>query len=342
MRFFRLALFIVWMIFAANGCKYIFQSPPANINHAPSPAPTPSREYNEKRLPIMRFQSWHRSKPGMILTGDFNKTFYLAAPEQKPASFSEYKVELYGGRKNPARSNSGKYEVTIRKFNERVESSGCCAVQRFDYETILSEVDAPENRTKLADTNWEIKSWSPDDKFMLFSWGQELFLIEVETKEKTVIFPDRTARQFVFDHDSKGLFVMSFGKEWRLEYFDIASKQLTDLFLSFHNGSEMRLSPDGKTLAFFAVVSSGTTTVTADNRLYLFDVQSKAQTKSTDLPKGEIYPPQDETWRADSRALSFDVGGENYTRDVYSFEIESGKLIRWYPPTGETTGLYKE
>ena len=303
--------------------------------------PTPEPELNAKRLPTMWFLAWHRSKPGMILKEGLHDKVYLASPGEKPAPFAEYDIPLYSDDGKSPRSHTGKYEVNTNKFNERSVTRGCCAIQEFDYEVIISEVGFPNNKTKLADENWKFEGWSPDDKFILFSdGGQKLFLIDVATKETISISSDRSLRRGVFTPDKKGLFIAAFSQgAYRIEYFDFATRQLTNILSPVEGWQEMNLSPDGGKLAIFSEVFRGKTTETVDNYMSLFDTASKAKIGEYALAKGGINSFSG--WKPDGREFAFTVGGENYAQDVYTVNVETGKLTRWYPPEGETTGLYK-
>lgn len=324
-------------------CRWIWNGnqTPGNANRQ-SVLPTPERELNEKRLPTMWFVAWHRSKPGMILKeGSYNK-FYLASPGEKPAPFAEYDIALYADRPESMRSNSGKFEVNVNKINERVRNTWCCAIQEFDYEVVLSEVDSPNDKTKLADANWKFEDWSPDDKFILFSdGGQKLFLIDAATKETIPVFSDRSLMaQAVFTRDGKGLFVAVRKDDTNgVEYFDFATGQLTNILSPVEGLQKINLSPDGSKLAVFSQIFTGATSKTADNYMNLFDAASKVKIGEYTLAKGTLN--NFSGWKPDGREFAFTVGNENFAQNVYSINIETGKLTRWYPPEGEATGLYK-
>ncbi len=302
---------------------------------------TPMRELNEKRVPAMSFRAWHRNKSGMILDKNVAEYYYISALGTAPAPFDEYEIKQYPDSSKSNCSHSGKYEITVNRFNEHTKNTSCCSIQEFDYEVVLSTVGFPTNKTKLADENWDFKEWSPDDKFILFSRASELFLIDAETKEKTTILSDKNLMRYAFARSGKALFLIDRSKdETRLEYFDIAAKQLTVILSPLDNEPGITISPDGGELALFSKIFTGNTTLTADNRLYLFDAETRAKIGDYVLPKGSIYP-NDAGWQASGQEFGFTAEGENYTRDVYSVNIGDGKIRLWYPPTGETTGLYK-
>jgi hypothetical protein len=71
----------------------------------------------------------------------------------------------------------------------------------------------------------------------------------------------------------------------------------------------------------------------------LYDTKTKQRLKEYQLPRGDINPGNG--WRADGNEFGFTAGGENYTYEVYSVNLDNGKSTLWYPPAGETTGLYK-
>jgi len=328
--------YLILFAFFSAACRF-----GENTNQTPvNNTATPARKLNGERLSAMDFRAWLRSAPGMILDKDGYESAYLAAPGAKPAPFNEYEIKRYPDNSKLARSHSGKFEVRVNSFNERTKQNACCAVQEFDYEVVVSEVTSRANKTKLSDENWNFKGWSPDDKFLLFSAAPEVFLIDAETGEKISIFSDKDMWRFAFERNGRGLFIIDRSDETtRLEYLDFAARQLTTMLAPLKSEPEISVSPDGKKLALFSKIFTGDTTLTADNFLYLFDAESKALIREYSLPKGVIYDYSG--WRDDGREIGFTVWSENYARSVYSVSVEDGETTLWYPPAGETTGLYK-
>lgn len=303
------------------------------------PGPTPARELNEKRLEAMNFEAWHRSKPGVIIK-NLNSLYYLDKPAGKLVSFNEYKIDIYSSHYHPenTRSHSGKFEIEVRETGRHVRYTECCAIQEIDKETVISEIDSPADQTKLADTGWDFKEWSPDDRFILFSDGDGFFLVNAGTKERTSI---PVKAPCVFAANGKGLFgIQEREGIARLAYYDIAAGQSIDLFSPVEGTSEISLSPGGNILALHVKYSQGGAALTEKHSLYVFDAEKRVKTGEYSLPQGDINFLFD-GWKTDGSEIGFTLGGRDYAKDVYSIETQTGKLIHWYPPEGETTALYK-
>jgi hypothetical protein len=319
------------------------ETPEEDSRTAPNPAlaPLQARELNPNALPSMHFRAWHRSKGGIIVDSGMGDFLYLSGSGRTPVPFSDYEIDRYplDATTSPT-SPSGKYEVIVNEINGRVESSGCCAVQIFDHEVVLSERG---RRTILAsgpDAYWKVWGWSPDDRHVLFSDDGRLFLMDAVTRVTIPVGPDSSVMHHVFAAGGKSVFLIRSGDPaGRVERFDLATRQLTSLAPT---GSEakMLVSPDGQKLAVWFHTFTGPTTLTAKNRLLLFRAIDGAPTGTFDLPSGSVT--MDSGWSADGERIGFTVGSQDYAYDVYSLDTRSGKVTRWYPPEGRTTALYKQ
>lgn len=309
----------------------------------PDTPPAPERELNPDRLPALYFRAWHRSKPGMILEEGVSGLRYLDAPGGKPVPFSEYEPEPLPLESDAQRSPSGRYEVSVNKINERIRSSGCCAIQEFDYEVVVTERGSPPRQTKLAsgpDAGWEIRGWTPDSRYALFSGEEKIFLVDPATRETIPVAPGQGVMRTAFAAGGRSLFIIrSAEPASRLERFDLATRRLTTVLTPAGDEAEMLVSPDGATLALWFRNVTGETTLTAENRIVLFRAADGARIAAFDLPRGNVTLRAG--WRADGGAIGFTVGGDNYTQDVYSLDTRTGKVTLWYPPAGRTTGLYR-
>lgn len=324
-----------------SSCRWIYNTRDnQNQNSRVTPTVTPSRELNEKRLPSMTFREWHRSKPGMIANNMEKGYFYLETPGGKLVPFNEYEINEYPSDTRTNLSHSGKYQVETVRYNERTRSGGCCAIQEFDYMVNISEVENPYNITKIADANWKFYEWSPDDNFILFSVNEDLFLIDSRTKERIDVMPSSGLKRFEFTPDAKGLFLFEYRDNLtQLQYFDLAARKLETLFSGGESPVDMKVSTDSKKLGIFTAAVNNDAAPNKINHLRLFDVNSKASIGSYDLPGGELLLYKG--WQSNGREFGFTVSGENYAHDMYSINVENGKISHWYPPEGETTGLYK-
>lgn len=321
------------------------------LSAAPAPSPTPEPPLNPKRLTPLHFKAWHSSEPGMIVA-ELYDLHHLEAPGSKPRPLGPERAtasDYADARVSP----SGKHQVEVNESVVGVRHTDCCAVQVFSYKVILSEVNSQENPTTLAEgdtARWDPKGWSPDGKYILFDGRLDdrfsgLFLVDADTKEKIPVLPsaDRMIWRTGFAKNAKSLFVISLkgggSYEFALERYDLGTKKMSTVTRLVGAEPEITFSPDGTRMALWFGTSTGTTTLVRANRVVLFDTESGAKTGEFELPRGLIYYARS-AWRGDGREIGFSVSGENYTTDVYSVNAESGKLTRWYPPEGQTTGLY--
>jgi len=111
-----------------------------------------------------------------------------------------------------------------------------------------------------------------------------------------------------------------------LAYIDLASKQHSYLTTGIHwDVDEFDLSFDGSTIAF--VVNEDGFGV-----LHLLDTGTRKEKPVPALPKGVISGL---TWHKNNRDLAFEVSFARSSSDVYSFDVQTGKVDRWtYSETG--------
>lgn len=188
---------------------------------------------------------------------------------------------------------------------------------------------------------WEPQSWSPDDKSVVLieeisANESYLWLMDAKTGEKTALTP-RDAKEKVhytnatFSKDGKGIY-LSTDKDSefeRLAYMDLQTKQLKYYTSEIKwDVSEVALSWDGKRIAF---------TTNEDGRAILHFFDTKTETVSaapTNMPAGQVGGLQ---WHRNNQDLGFVVDSAKSPGDVYSLNVESGKIDRW--TVSETGGV---
>jgi dipeptidyl aminopeptidase/acylaminoacyl peptidase len=187
--------------------------------------------------------------------------------------------------------------------------------------------------TKLEGGGWEPLDWSPDDKKILLmeelSVNESyLWLVDTATGEKTAQTP-RDVKEKVsyfqakFSKDGKGLYVTTDkdSEFHRLAYIDLATKEYAYLTSEIPwDVVNFDLSHDGKRVAF----------VTNENGLRVlrhFRTDRKLMLREPkNLPTGVI---QDLLWHGDGPELAFSVTNAREPGDVYSLNVDTGKLERW-------------
>jgi dipeptidyl aminopeptidase/acylaminoacyl peptidase len=187
---------------------------------------------------------------------------------------------------------------------------------------------------------WEALDFSPDNKRIIVlnevSANQSsLYMVDASTGEKTVLTPESEKEeihynQARFSHDGKGIYITTDrdSEFHRLAYMDFNSHQPTYLSSDIKwDVDAFDLSDDGKTLAFV-------TNEDGISKLYLMDTATRKSHPVPDIPVGLIFPLH---FHKNSRDLGFGLSSAKSPSDVYSYNLDSGKVERW--TASETGGL---
>ena len=193
---------------------------------------------------------------------------------------------------------------------------------------------------QLQGGGWQALDWSPDSSKILaveeISANEAyLWIVDAKSGEKTLITPKGGAEKIAyndgrFSKDGKGIFVTTDkdSEFQRLAYVDLATKEHTYLTSNIPwDVDEFDLSDDGKTLAF--VVNEDGFGV-----LHLLDTNTRKEKSVPSLPKGVISGVQ---WHKNSRDLGFNLSSARSSSDVFSLDMQTGKVERW--TFSETGGL---
>jgi dipeptidyl aminopeptidase/acylaminoacyl peptidase len=188
---------------------------------------------------------------------------------------------------------------------------------------------------------WGTADWSPDDSKILLGEfvsinESYLWLLDFGSGAKTLLTPKGGPEKIAygrgkFSKDGKGLYVTTDkdSEFRRLAYLDLGTKRHT--FLTEHinwDVEEFELSPDGKTIAFVANEDGVGT-------LHLLDTATgKEKPLLSKLPAGSVLGIQ---WHNNSKDLGFVLVSARSPTDVYSLDVETGKVDRW--TESETGGL---
>ena len=189
---------------------------------------------------------------------------------------------------------------------------------------------------------WGIADWSPDGLKLLaieeVSANESyLYLIDATSGEKAALTPHDPAAKYkvhygggAFSKDGKGIYVTTDkdSEFHRLAYMDLATKQPTFLTTNIPwDVDEFDLSDNGKTIAFISNEDGY-------GVLHLFDTSTRKELSVPKLPKGIISNVK---WHKNNRDLGFEFNSAQSNDDVYSIDIQTGKLDRW--TQSETGGL---
>jgi dipeptidyl aminopeptidase/acylaminoacyl peptidase len=198
---------------------------------------------------------------------------------------------------------------------------------------IINPFEPKSDRLLVQTTGGYLKAydWSPDDKQAVYcdfasNTVSSLWLVDVATGAKTRLSPQTTRDELYdfpqFSRDGKGLYVVTDHDSdvRRLAYLDLQTKQVKYLSDRIKwDVDEFQLSPDGKTLAFV-------TNEEGSARLRLLDVATGQEKQVPQLPVGLI---SDLKWHNNSTDLAFNYKSPRTPNDVYSLNINTGKIDLW-------------
>ena len=187
---------------------------------------------------------------------------------------------------------------------------------------------------KLLTTNqgggWAVADWSPDDRTLLVGEyvsinESYLWLVDAASGKKTELTPRGGEKIFYsavgFSSDGKGIYVVTDkdSEFQRLAYMDLASKTLKFLTTYSWDIESAQLSFNRQMLAF-------TLNENGLSSLHVLDVRSGKEHAMPHVPTGVIDSVQ---WHQNNREVGFSLDSAQSPTDVYSVDVQSGKLERW-------------
>src|SRR6266550_2287103 len=162
-----------------------------------------------------------------------------------------------------------------------------------------------------------------------------LWLVDVASGEKMAITPRDNPTKVSysggqFSKDGKGFYTTTDkdSEFHRLAYIDLASKQHAYLTSDIRwDVDEFDLSDDGRKIAFV-------TNEDGYGVLHVLDTATRKQVVLPKLPRGVISGPR---WHKNNHDLAFNFNSASAPDDVYSLDMQTGKLDRW--TESETGGV---
>ncbi|HEY4903369.1 MAG TPA: prolyl oligopeptidase family serine peptidase [Candidatus Sulfotelmatobacter sp.] len=218
------------------------------------------------------------------------------------------------------------------------------STRRDGYDMDIWSIDPADPKTdhmlaKLEGGGWEPLDWSRDGQNLLVvnevsAEESYLWLMDGKSGEKTLLTPKGSANVSYqggrFSNDGKGIYVTTDkdSEFHRLAYIDLASKQHTYLSSNIPwDVDEFDLSDNGKMMAFI-------TNEDGFGMLHLLDTATRKEKAIPNLPKGIVSHV---TWHKNNRDLGFELASARSGADVYSLDVQTGKVERW--TFSETGGL---
>ena len=199
--------------------------------------------------------------------------------------------------------------------------------------SIINPLDPKTNRllAQSSGSYFKVYDWSPNDSQAVFvdylsNSASTLWLIDVANGEKTLLSPkgekpDEYYDSPQFSKDGKGVFVITDHDSdvRRLAYIDLATKQFKYLSGQKSDVEDFKIAPDGKTLAFI-------TNEDGISRLHILDLKTDQEKPAPAVPLGII---SDLKWHNNSQDLAFNFKSARTPTDVYSLNIQTGKVDQW-------------
>lgn len=185
---------------------------------------------------------------------------------------------------------------------------------------------------------WQVRDWSPDDRTLLAVEGisineSHVWLVDVTTGTKKELTPaggGKVAYQPIgFSRDGQGVYLTTDkdNEFQHVAYMDIASGSLKYLTNDSWDVEDAALSENREMLAY-AVNEHGLST------LHVLDLKTGKPHSVPKLPTGVISSLR---WHENNRDLGFSLNSAQSPSDVYSVDVQAGKLERW--TFSETGGI---
>jgi len=204
----------------------------------------------------------------------------------------------------------------------------------------VSPFDASSARmvAQLEGGGWEVSDWSPDGTKLLVLNGVSVtetyvWLIDVTSSKKELLTPKTGSDTVAYNNarfakDGKGVFMTSDrGSEFqRLVFMDLTSKRTDTLTPDLNwDVDEFDLSKDGRRIAFEANEDG-------ISMLHVLDTATRTEVALPKLPVGVLWGVK---WHGNSHEFAFSLSTASQPYDVYSIDVDSGRLERWtYSETG--------
>jgi dipeptidyl aminopeptidase/acylaminoacyl peptidase len=199
----------------------------------------------------------------------------------------------------------------------------------------------PSSARVLAEVSgsWEAKAWSPDERSLLLlemlpGNDTALWMLDVESGNRTLLSPPGswTWSDPQFGPDGRTVYAVSdlraeVPRVWRLQRGDWSA-----LTGPAEPVEAIALSPDGKTLAVSVDRH-------AASRIELLDTATLKPRVTPGLPAGQLAPPGSPRglralqWSPDGTEVAFTFGSVRTMADVFSINVQSGRVTRWTEST---------
>ena len=178
---------------------------------------------------------------------------------------------------------------------------------------------------------WGISDWSPNDDKLLVDEGlsvneSRIYILDISTKTKTRVLPIKDERTtyapLAFSKDGKGFFLIT-NKDSefnRLAYYTFDTKKLDIITSQINWDIEDVDFTEDMTKLVFSVNDNGL------SKIYLYNIAEKKIDAISNFPNCTIGGLG---WYKDGKSFAITINSFNASSDVYEYDVETKKLIRW-------------
>ena len=272
-----------------------------------------------------------------------NDSFVFSKDVGGGESFQLYRYDVASG--DATLLSDGKSRNTDPIWSHAGDRLVYGSTRRTGNDVDLWEIDPADPKSdhllvQLQGGGWQALDWSPDGSKILameeVSANETyLWIMDAKSGEKSLITPKGGAVKIAYNNgqfskDGKGIYVTcdKDSEFQRLAYVDLATKEHTYLTSDISwDVEEFDLSDDGRTIAFVANEDGF-------GVLHLLDTKTGKEKSVPSLPKGIVSGV---SWHKNNRDLGFNVASARSSSDVFSLDVQTGKVERW--TFSETGGL---
>ena len=272
-----------------------------------------------------------------------NDSFVFSKDVGGGESFQLYRYDVASG--DATLLSDGKSRNTDPIWSHAGDRLVYGSTRRTGNDVDLWEIDPADPKSdhllvQLQGGGWQALDWSPDGSEILameeVSANETyLWIMDAKSGEKSLITPKGGAVKIAYNNgqfskDGKGIYVTcdKDSEFQRLAYVDLATKEHTYLTSDISwDVEEFDLSDDGRTIAFVANEDGF-------GVLHLLDTKTGKEKAVPSLPKGIVSGV---SWHKNNRDLGFNVASARSSSDVFSLDVQTGKVERW--TFSETGGL---
>lgn len=338
-----------------------------NIPGIPASLPVTVRKYTEARS--ADFVDWHPQRREMLISTRFANTsqlHYVKMPGGARTQITFFEEPVGGASFEPRdgkyfvfgkdvggnefsqlyRYDLGDGTVTLLTDGKRSQNGGPVwnhAKNKFVYgstsrngadrDVWMMDPTSPGSNEKLLELQgggWGASDWSPDDSQICLVEAisvnkRNIWLVDAKAKTKTQLNDDKVDVAYgapKFSADGKSLYLTSDkdNEFQRLAKWNLGDKNIAYLTSDIPwDVAGFDLSDDGKWIVF-------TTNEAGISRVYLMDTATHKYNAVEGFPIGVIGGVE---FHANNRDVAVTVSTARSTSDVYSFDIETGKVDRW-------------